>query len=47
MFIFEREEGSMCGEGAERGRDNIPSRLCAIGAEPDAGLDPKDREVMT
>ena len=31
----------------ERGREGIPSRLHVGSAEPDAGLDPTNREVMT
>ena len=31
---------------AERGRDRIPSRLHAVSAEPDSGLDPMDREIV-
>ena len=31
----------------ERGRQRIPSRLHTVSAEPDAGLDPVNREVMT
>ena len=33
--------------GAERGRERIPSSLHAVRAEPDAGLDPTNREIMT
>ena len=31
----------------ERERENIPSRLRAVSAEPDAGLEPTNREIMT
>ena len=34
----------MEGGGAERGRERIPSRLCAVSAEPEVGLDPTDCE---
>ena len=40
----------MSGEGAERererGRERIPSRLLAVSAEPNAELDPTNREIM-
>ena len=32
--------------GAERERDRVPSRLHAVSTEPDAGLDPTNRETM-
>ena len=36
------------GEGQrERGRKRIPSRLHAVRAEPHAGLEPTNREIMT
>ena len=31
----------------ERGRERIPSRLSAVSAEPDAGLELTDREIVT
>ena len=42
LFIFERDRESTSGGGAERerGGERIPSRLCAVGTEPDAGLHP-------
>ena len=44
MFIFERERA---GEGQrERGRERIPSRLHAVSAEPNVGLEPMNREIM-
>ena len=34
--------------GADRGREReIPSRLCAVRAEPDMGLEPMNSEIMT
>ena len=30
-----------------RGRERIPSRLLSVGAEPDAGLELTNREIMT
>ena len=55
LFIFEREREreSTCTRmrrgGAEREGESerIPSRLPAVGAEPDAGLDLTNREIMT
>ena len=46
LFIL-RERKSAGGKGAERRRDRIPSRLRAVSAEPDAGLEPVNREIMT
>ena len=31
----------------ERGRERILSRLCAVSAEPDMGLNPTNHEIMT
>ena len=31
----------------ERGRERIPSRLCAVRAEPNTGLDLMNHEIMT
>ena len=46
-MYFERErEGTSRGR-AERRRDRIPSRLCTISTEPDAGLEPTNREITT
>ena len=33
--------------GRETGRERIPSRLCAVRAEPDTGLELTNQEVMT
>ena len=33
--------------GAERGRERIPSRLSTASAEPDTGLEPTNREIVT
>ena len=48
------EEGGECGKvgggqwkGRERGRQRIPSRLLAVRAEPDAGLSPRNLEILT
>lgn len=32
---------------SERERGRISSRLCAVSAEPDLGLDRTDRKIMT
>ena len=49
MFIyFERERESMSkGKDRERGRERIPSRLHAVSAELDVGLDLMNLEIMT
>ena len=33
--------------GRDRGRERILSRPCTVSAEPDAGLDLENREIMT
>ena len=38
---------SESGEGAERGRERIPSGLCTVSTEPNARLKPMNREIMT
>ena len=44
----ERERESLSTGGAEReGDDNLPNRLCAVSAEPNMGLNPTNREIMT
>ena len=35
------------GRSREREREKIPSRLCAVSAEPDEGLKLTNREIMT
>ena len=41
-------ERERVGEGQrERGRERIPSRLRTVHAEPDAGLEPRNREIVT
>ena len=49
IFIyFERERERASRRGAERERDRIPSRLCCVTAEPDAGPELTDHdEIMT
>ena len=49
LFVyFERDGDSVSGGGVEEGaRERIPSRLCSASGEPDAGLEPRNREVMT
>ena len=43
----ERESLHTQGKGRERGRQRIPSRLCAVSIEPDTGLELTNREIMT
>ena len=52
VFIYLLLSGGGGGErtsrgGTERGRERIPSKPLAVSAEPDAGLDPMNREIMT
>ena len=35
------------GRGRERSGERIPSRLCAVSTEPNVGLKPTNREIMT
>ena len=50
IYFGDRERQSMNGGGAEREGDTeseTGSRLRAISPEPDAGLEPTDREIVT
>ena len=47
MFIFERERERELGRGRGGGRERIPSRLLAVGAEPYVGLSSTNCEIMT
>ena len=49
-ILFLRERQSTSGGGAEREGDTgfeAGSRLRAVNTEPDAGLEPTNREIMT
>ena len=49
-FLRDGERQSMSGGGAEREGDTeseASSRLQAVSTEPDAGLKPSNREIMT
>ena len=49
-LFFESERQSVSGEGAEREGDTefeAGSRLRAVSAEPDVGLEPTNCEIMT
>ena len=46
LFIL-KERVFEQGRGTEMGRERIPSRLCAVSTEPDAGLDLTNHEIMT
>ena len=49
MFIFDREMECEWGGQRERETQNpkqAPSRLCAVGTQPDAGFNPTNWEVM-
>ena len=50
VYLFLRQRESMKGGGAERDGDTeseAGSRLRAVSTEPDAGLEPTNREIMT
>ena len=50
LFLRQRERQSMNGGGSEREGDTeseTGSRLRAVSTEPDAGLEPTDRDFMT
>ena len=42
LFILRKR-----GRRAERTRERIPSRFCAVSTEPNTGLHPTNREIMT
>ena len=46
-LFFERERKSRGGAERERGRQRIPSRLCANSREPHAGLEPTNCGIVT
>ena len=46
MYVFINREKERAGE-EQKDRERILSRLCAVSAEPDAGLDLTNREIMT
>ena len=47
LFLRERERERDRGRGREKGRERIPSRLCADSAEPNVGLSLMNHEIMT
>ena len=47
FFERERERASAGEEQREKGRERIPSRLCAVSVEPEVGLDPMNCEIVT
>ena len=51
LFIYferdrERKKENMNRGGTEKGRERIPTRLCAPSTEPDVGLEPTNYEIM-
>ena len=46
-YLFLRETESKWGRGRETGRERIPSSLCTVSTEPDAGLEPMTHDIMT
>ena len=47
LIYFEREHAGVRKGQREKERERIPSELCAVGAEPDLGLDLTNHEIMT
>ena len=50
LFLRGRERDSVSGGGSEREGDTeseAGSRLCTVSTEPDTGLEPMNREIMT
>ena len=45
-FIYVERERAQ-GRGRMRGRERIPSRLRPVGPEPNVGLEPTNREILT
>ena len=43
----ERERENTSGVGTDIEGERIPSRLCAVSTEPDAGLELTNGEIMT
>ena len=43
MFIFKRGREHV--RGREKGRERIPSRFCAVSAEPNVGLEPTNHKI--
>ena len=46
MQVGKGQRESMGGGRGERERERIPSRLCTVSVEPDAGLELTDREIV-
>ena len=46
IYFYKREKESEWGRGREVRRDNIPSRLHPISAEPDAELEPTNYRMI-
>ena len=47
LFLRQKETEHEQRRVRERGRERIPSRLCAISKEPDGGLNPTNCEIMS
>ena len=47
VYFLREKERECTGRDRERGRERIPSRLCAVSAEPDVGLKLANREITT
>ena len=47
MYLLILREENVQGRGREKKRERIPSKLCAVSTEPDAGLDLTNHETMT
>ena len=47
VYLFSRDRARVGKEQRERGRQRIPSRLCADRTEPIVGLSLTNREIMT
>ena len=47
LFILRESPHKWGGGKRKKGREKIPSRLGAVGAEPDVGLELTNREIMT
>ena len=47
IISFERVGGREQGRGQKRGRERIPSRFHTVSTEPNTGLQPTNRGIMT
>ena len=47
LRVREREKAGVGQRERERGSERVPNRLCPVSAEPSAGLELMNQEIMT